>query len=96
MSYIPKNSYIPQDFKHDGCTMPKWLGKLLGAERYVEHCDEHDFLTRYSVTGTIRANLILAYRIRQTHAAGIFRQIAYFLATTAYIPWYPEKNYYRS
>lgn len=79
---------VPPDMVSDGCTMSKVLKKLLGGERYVEYCREHDFLRRYAIVNPIKANWILAKRIWKHGLIGKLRSPLYFLATTITYPFY--------
>ena len=79
---------IPPKFQSDGCTMSGALKKLLGGNRYIMFCREHDFLRRHKVVHPIKANAILARRIASEHFIGFLRAPLYFIATTVSMPWY--------
>ena len=82
------NTNVPPDMQSDGCTMCKLCGSLLGADRYVEYCREHDFLRRYAIVHWLKANWILAKRIASHGLIGKIRAPLYFIATTVSYPFY--------
>ena len=82
---------IPATFKSDGCTFPGIVGIfkwMLGAKHYKEFCYEHDFLLRHGVIHWHKANVLLAKRIWNEHAAGKWRAPFYYLFTTIAHPFY--------
>lgn len=92
--YRYKGWLVPNDFESDGCTMPKFLHRLLRAERWDDNaCRLHDFQRRYAIVKPKFADQLLAEQVMNMYPDEfkfkIYGYIVYLVVRIMY-PWYKK------